>query len=272
MKILKFLVVFVLIIGLVVAARVYYPQYQILQMKHQTAAARANNSKISYLNYFRNSKKTVVYHLAIGDSVIHGVGAPQDENLVDQFSNRLEDQIHKKIQFQNDGMNGITSGELKNVVLKGTFDNEIKKADIITINVGGNDILRLVKDGNVYNALKNFDGIKSAFSKNLMDIRTHIRTINPQATLVFLELYNPLPTSEKVFALADQLLPNWNLQIYQVSAHDPSSIVVETTKVINGEKPTNLSPDGVHPNSAGYTAISEQMIFQFKHQYRKKTV
>jgi lysophospholipase L1-like esterase len=272
MKILKFLFVFVFIIGLVVAVWFYYPQYQILQMKKQAVEASANTSKISYLNYFRNSKKTMIYHLAIGDSVIHGVGAPQDENLVYQFSNKLENQIHKKIQFQNDGIDGITSGELKKLILKGQFDKEIKMADIITINVGGNDILRMVKDGNAYNALKSIDEIKSTFSKNLTDIATRIKTLNPKATIVFLELYNPLPPSDQIYSLADKLLPNWNLQIYKVAARYPSSIVVETTNVINGEKPKNLSPDGVHPNSAGYTAISKQMIYQFKHQYRKEVV
>ena len=272
MKILKFLFVFVFIIGLVVAIWFYYPQYQILQMKKQAVEASSNTSKISYLNYFRNSKKTMVYHLAIGDSVIHGIGAPKDENLVYQFSNKLGNQIHKKIHFQNDGIDGITSGELKNLILKRKFDIEIKKADIITINVGGNDILRMVKGGNVYNALQNFGEIKSTFSKNLTDITARIRTLNPKATIVFLELYNPLPPSDQVYSLADKLLPNWNLQIYKVAAHHPSSIVVDTTKVINGEKLKNLSPDGVHPNSAGYAAISEQMIYQFKHQYRKKAV
>jgi lysophospholipase L1-like esterase len=75
-----------------------------------------------------------------------------------------------------------------------------------------------------------------------------------------------------LYSIANKLLPNWNLKIYQVADQYSSSIVVETTMVINGDKPQNLSPDGVHPNSAGYSAISEQMIYQFKHQSRKKSV
>lgn len=117
MKIVKYLFAFIFIIGLVVGVWIYYPQYQIQQMKKQAVEVSADTSKISYLNYFRNSKKTLIYHLAIGDSVIHGVGAPQDENLVYQFSNRLENQIHKKIQFQNDGINGLTSSQFKNLVI-----------------------------------------------------------------------------------------------------------------------------------------------------------
>jgi len=68
------------------------------------------------------------------------------------------------------------------------------------------------------------------------------------------------------------MLPKWNLNIYKVAHKAPGSIVVETTKVINGDHLQNLSPDGVHPNFAGYSAISEQMIYQFKHQLRKTSV
>lgn len=96
--------------------------------------------------------------------------------------------------------------------------------------------------------------------------------LNPNATIVFMELYNPLPPENQFYPLADQLLPNWNLKIYETANQYSVSIVVETTKVINGENLQNLSPDGVHPNSTGYMALSEQMIYQFKHQYRKQPV
>ncbi|WP_338001039.1 GDSL-type esterase/lipase family protein [Neobacillus terrae] len=116
------------------------------------------------------------------------------------------------------------------------------------------------------------DQVQTAFSNNLQDISGRIHTLNPYATIIFLELYNPLPPSTQIYPLADKLLPKWNLKIYEVANQYPSSVVVETTKVINGKRLDNLSPDGVHPNSAGYTAISEQMILQLKHQYRKQAV
>ncbi|NRD77895.1 hypothetical protein HPT25_10925 [Bacillus sp. BRMEA1] len=272
MKFIRNLFICLLIIGLGISLWLYYPKFEMEQMKKHAAEVSHDASNVSYLNYFRNAKKKKIIHLAIGDSVIHGVGASQHDNLVSQFSNKLAEQIHKKIQFQNEGINGITSSELKALVQSGRFDAEIKKADIVTINVGGNDVLRMAKRQSFQNVFQTFNQLQSTFSKNLSYITSRIKELNPNATIVFLELYNPLSPDNHVYQLADQLLPKWNLKIYEVADQFPLSIVVETTKVINGEKRQNLSPDGVHPNSAGYTAISEQMIYQFKHQYRKQSV
>jgi lysophospholipase L1-like esterase len=75
-----------------------------------------------------------------------------------------------------------------------------------------------------------------------------------------------------LYTLADKLLPKWNLKIYEVAQQIPSSIVVQTTKVINGDNIQNIAPDGVHPNPNGYTAITEQMLKQFAKEYRRQAV
>jgi lysophospholipase L1-like esterase len=272
MKIIKNLLVFTLIISIGILGWLYYPQFQIHQIKNQTVEVNTDTGKVSFLNFFRHTKAPEISHLAIGDSVIHGVGADQNKDLVYQFSNNLALQTHKKIHYQNEGINGITSSELQDLIQSGRFDEKIKNSDIITINVGGNDILQMVNGNNIYNAIQKFDQLQAGFSNNLSNITSRIHRINPKATIVFLELYNPLSPSDQFYPIADKLLPKWNLKIYEVANHYASSIVVETTKVINGEKLSNLAPDGVHPNSAGYTAISEQMMYQFKHQYRKVSV
>jgi len=272
MKSIKYLFVLGLFLCITAAGWLFYPQYQIHKLKSQTVEVNTDPNKVSFLNYFRHEKARQIYHLAIGDSVIHGVGAEQHEDLVYQFSNKLALQTQKRILFQNEGINGITSSELNSLVQSGRFDVEIKKSDIITINVGGNDILHIVNNSNIYNAIQKFDQLESNFSNNLSGMAARIHQLNPKATIVFLELYNPLSPSDQFYSIADKLLPKWNLNIYEVANRYSSSIVVETTKVINGEKLKNLSSDGVHPNSDGYTAISEQMIYQFKHQYRKESV
>jgi lysophospholipase L1-like esterase len=272
MRIVKYIIVFVLLIGIGISAYVYYPHYQIQRMKKQAVKGSNDSPKTSYIEYYRASKGSQIHHLAIGDSIIRGWGAPKNEDLVYQFANKLNLETQKEIIFQNKGINGITSGELNNLVQEGKFDEEIIKADIITVNVGGNDILRVVKKSkDFYSAVKSFEELQSTFSKNLSEIAERISSINPNATLVFLELYNPLPLDNQVYSIADKLLPNWNLRIYEVSNQYPTSVVVETTKVINSKNKQNLSQDGVHPSAAGYLAISEQIIQQLTNQNRIET-
>ncbi|MBT2696187.1 hypothetical protein J7E79_01900 [Bacillus sp. ISL-40] len=273
MKIVKYLIVFVLLIGLGISAWFYYPQYQIHQMKkHAVAVVNKSSDQISYLNYYRNAKTSQIHHLAIGDSIIRGVGAGKNENFGSLFSSKLAEQTAKQIEFQNQGINGITSSELNDLVQEGRFDESIKQSDIVTINVGGNDILRMANGQNFRTVIQSYDQLQTTFSKNLSDITSRITKLNPKVTIVFLELYNPLSPDDQLYPLADKMLPKWNVNIYEVAHKVPGSIVIETTKVINGDHLQNLSPDGVHPNLAGYTAISEQMIYQFKHQYRKSSV
>jgi lysophospholipase L1-like esterase len=271
MKILKYLICIVLIIGIGTSIWIYYPHYQLYQMKkHTVKASQADaHNQVSYLTYFKNTKADTLHHLALGDSIIRGVGAEQSKNMVSQFSNLLSEQSHKKIEFNNQGIVGITSGELNQLVQAGHFDESIKQADIITINVGGNDIIHAAKGLDLQSVFQTYDQLQATFTKNLTDITARVTKLNPNATIVLLELYNPLSPDNQMYSLADQLLPKWNVHIYEVANRLPSSVVIETSKVINGEHLQNLSADGVHPNLAGYTAISEQMIYQFKHQYRK---
>lgn len=272
MKLVKYLFVCILLIGLSISAWIYYPQYQIHQMKKHSVVVSKSSNQTSYLNYYRNAKMAQIHHLAIGDSIVRGVGAPKEKNFVSLFSSKLAAQTSKRIVTQNEGINGITSSELNSLVQEGRFDESIKQSDIVTINVGGNDILQLAKGQNFRSVIQGYDQLKTNFSKNLTDITAKITMLNPNATIIFLELYNPLSPDDQLYPLADKMLPKWNINIYDAANKVPGSIVIETTKVINGAHLQNLSPDGVHPNLAGYTAISEQMMDQFKHQFRKSSV
>lgn len=241
-------------------------------MKEESVSETINKSKLSYIDYFRKSSDRTINHLALGDSVIRGYGASEEEGLVSRFSVQLEGQIGKQVDFKNEGINGITSAKLNELIQSGNFDSEIKEADIITLNIGGNDVLRMVKKQDIYSAFKAFDSLQKTFSENLSGITTRIAELNPSATILFLELYNPMPADHEFYSLADKLLPKWNLKIYETAKKTPSTIVVQTTKVINSENPDFLSNDGVHPNPAGYSAISEQMLEQFKNQAKPDAV
>lgn len=242
-----------------IAIWIYYPQYQINQLKEDRQTLASEQSE-TYIDYFRSADKPLLRHVALGDSIITGYGANPTENLVKTFSENLEKDIQKDVLFQNEGINEITSGELNELVQSGRFDEQIRSADIITLNVGGNDILRLGFEKGFYEAVRSFDTLQTEFDQNLSDTLTHIHELNPEAAVLLLELYNPLDSNSELYTVADQFLPKWNVKIYQMASELDYAVVVDTTEVINGQKPQNLSDDGVHPSGLGYNAIAEQMI------------
>ncbi|MCM3584193.1 GDSL-type esterase/lipase family protein [Mesobacillus maritimus] len=272
MKTLKYIFFIIISTVIISAFWIYYPHYQIQKLQDETREVGRDMSSETYLDYYRQFDKGEINHLALGDSVIHGFGVEETENLVYKFSDQLGQEINKTVHYINEGKNGITSTSLNEMIQKGAFNDQIKKADIITVNIGGNDVLKTAKQKDYSKAINSFDTLQSIFTKNLADITKKINEINPRATIVFLELYNPLPADHQFSDLADTLLPKWNVKIYEVAQTIPTSIVVQTTKVINSKNPQHLSEDGVHPNSAGYAAITEQMMIQFSKEYRKQAV
>jgi lysophospholipase L1-like esterase len=272
-KFLIFVLVVTSCIALGVAGWFYYPKYQIYKMKNASApSVEAEKRSVSYIDYVRQLNKPELKHLALGDSIIRGIGAGENESFVDRFSAMLEQQTNKPVVLQNEGVAGMTSSELNALLQTGKLDESIQKADIITINIGGNDIIHSVRNKNYLQAIQSFDALQAAFVDNLAQITTKVNELNPKAIVVLLELYNPLEPGSELYSLADQLLPKWNVKLYEAASRFSSSIVIETTKVINGKHLQYLSEDGVHPNALGYDAISKQMLQQFQNQSVGKPV
>ncbi|MEK4029532.1 MULTISPECIES: GDSL-type esterase/lipase family protein [Bacillaceae] len=262
-RLFKYTVSVLIVAVIAVSLWLYYPTYKIQQMKEESAPTSAQ-AALSYVDYYSNVDKESLTHLAIGDSIIAGFGSENEESFVDYFSRRFEEQTGKTVILENEGILGINSTNLNTLVQRGTFDDQIKKADLITINVGGNDILETLYQGDYKNVVANFDSMRKTFTDNLKAISERIKKENPSATIVFLEMYNPLNPDHELYKVADQLLPKWNVKIYEVARHYNHSIVLETTKVLNGHHLQYLSSDGVHPNSLGYEALSKQMLKQLK--------
>lgn len=251
-----------------VAIWLYYPQYQIQQLKEESYTL-ASSQQITYLDYFQKSKKQAVHHVALGDSIITGFGSHANQNLVKEFSQNLEQRIGKSVTVENKGINEITSTDLNKLVQSGHFNEEIKKADIVTINIGGNDILQLGFEKGFYEAIRSFDELQANFDRNLSGILTKVHEINPDATILLLELYNPLDPGFELHAAADQFLPKWNVKLYQQVSHLDYAVVISTTKVINSDKPQNVASDGIHPSARGHRAIAKQMMTELETTRRK---
>lgn len=83
------------------------------------------------------SKKDVINYVALGDSIAAGYGLAEDESsYVDLISEDLG------ASTTNLAVNGMTSTELLQMLLSGEHDDVISQADIITISIGSNDLLK----------------------------------------------------------------------------------------------------------------------------------
>ncbi|WP_062236354.1 GDSL-type esterase/lipase family protein [Fictibacillus sp. FJAT-27399] len=253
----------------------YYPQFKIDRLKAQNAAVtesagtKSHSADVSYIQHLKTLPANEIHHLALGDSVIQGRGSDQG-GFIKIASSNLAVLTSKKVQLDNQGISGATSRDLLKHISSPGMSDRIKSADIITINIGGNDLVKLaLKEGPVQ-ALQDYQNVKSAYEENLNKIFSLIRKENPDAILVYNELYNAVDSGESFYPATKKLLNDWNLIAYETTAKYKPSVVIPSSEVLKPENRKEWIYDSIHPNDKGHELIAEQMIKTLKAPYKKK--
>ena len=89
---------------------------------------------------FKDKNKFHTY-LALGDSIAEGYAL---SNLNDRYSNLVKNNYNiKSKNFINLSKSGMTAKELSIKIKDDNYINAIKNADLITISIGSNELLRV---------------------------------------------------------------------------------------------------------------------------------
>ncbi|MDN4075608.1 GDSL-type esterase/lipase family protein [Fictibacillus terranigra] len=252
----------------------YYPQYKIDRLKAQNAATtessgnKPHQEDVSYIQHLKHLSGKELHHLALGDSVIQGRGSNQG-GFIKMANNEMSALTFKKVQLDNQGISGATSSDLLTYLSSPGMSDRVKSADIITINIGGNDLVKLaLKEGPV-KALQDYQNVKSTYEKNLIDIFSLIRKENPHAILVYNELYNAVDSEESFYPATKKLLNDWNLIAYETTSNYKPSVVIPSSEVLKPENRKEWIYDTIHPNEKGHERIARQMIKALKAPYKE---
>lgn len=196
--------------------------------------------------------------LIIGDSIARGTGDETEHGIESYLPDYLKSPLIRKANIANEGINGLISRELAERLAMGEWDKYIRISDLIIISIGGNDILD-IGNMNYSEIIKAYKNKKEIYDTSLSSAIKHIRSVNQNSIMVFIGLYVPY-IAEKTNLIPDELYTffyEWNKTTSITCQKDPKAIYIETYEIFkqNGEKYT--SDDLLHPNSAGYRAISE---------------
>ncbi|SRR5579884_2978071 len=181
-------------------------------------------------------------YMALGDSLTAGQGAlPQTKGYVYllyrwQVFNTLPNTI-----LNNAGVSGATSQMV--------LDHQVPQAieafqpTVITITVGGNDLLSILDGADATTVLANFQA-------NLTKIFQSLRTALPQTQIYINNLYTvpDIPGSEQVVVLFNQILEGV-AAAYNVPVADVFSAFAGKRGLIH--------PNSVHPTNAGYRVMAK---------------
>ncbi|MBT2760964.1 GDSL-type esterase/lipase family protein [Paenibacillus sp. ISL-20] len=201
----------------------------------------------------------LVYHYtAVGDSLTFGFGAMPGSGFVPLYRRMAEEKLRQFVAHENLGVNGLTSDELYDrVVQLPTFRYHLQQAQIITISIGGNDLIRVVKSTGGRPNREVLDAALYRCQNHVANIVKHIRKIkSPVSKPYFIRaigLYNPYPA----WTEATEYVIRFNRHLMGLS--DGYFRVADIYTPFSGREKELMSVDGLHPNGRGYRVIAEQL-------------
>jgi len=198
--------------------------------------------------------KTIV---ALGDSLTRGTGDEEGKGYIGYLVEELEEKTDEKLTLHNYGVKGYRSEQLLTQVKGETIQNQIRHADVILMTIGGNDLFQggqtLVspKQGEI-------SVIKDRYVKNLKETIDIIKSLNEDAVIFLVGLYNPFIDLEEAVTTT-AIVRDWNYSTNQLLDQYPNSVFVPTFDLFQLKVNDYLFSDKFHPNSKGYHLIAERV-------------
>lgn len=197
--------------------------------------------------------KTIRY-VAVGDSLTVGVGAPPGYGFADQYRRLVEKALNAPVRLFNAGVSGETSGQIwERVRSDRDLRKRLQEADVVTLTVGGNDLLEAAKQFYTDSSPQHLIEALKQCQNHLSAVCRDIRTLkNGQSYLFRLtDLYNPIPYFEESIYWVEK----FNAMYHRMGRKGLK--VADVYGGFLGRIEELLSDDLIHPNAAGYTVMAE---------------
>lgn len=193
--------------------------------------------------------------LVVGDSLGSGVGDEDGLGFDQRYLELLSQDDNQERELTNISVPGFVSSQLADQLDTGEYDSDIETADLILISIGGNDLNRLYFQ-NTETMIAEFDETLSAFLSNLESLLSTIRSLNPEAQLALIGLYDPYNIEDQEI---NRLLLEWNHASRLAASADARLAYIPTYEAFQYHLADYLSDDLFHPNGAGYQTIAESL-------------
>ena len=204
----------------------------------------------------KGPEKKVIDYVALGDSLAAGATpfGKKDLGYPDYLAKRFE-QSQYTVDFDNFAVGGYKSGDVVNQVLTNPdVIASIKEAEYLTIDIGGNDLLPVVKTKPA-----NVPATIFGVALNINTILKTIDIINPNAKVYVMGYFNVLPylpEAQQQFLLP--VLDSFNSAI-ENTARANGDTFVPTAKIIAKDYPTYLpNPNDIHLSLEGYQIVAKE--------------
>ena len=234
------------------------------------------------------SNKVLDKYVAIGDEISIEADNDYDVSYVSLIKDFLY-AINDNLDYSNLSEEGITSSELLNIIDKNK--KEIKDSDLITVSIGGNNILNAIlrnlnidesilqgcneeKFDSIISQYLNSDEIKgeisnevNKFSKDFPSIIKKIKKLAPEADIYVNTVYNPINKKCSIYDFFDEQINLINDLIVKNNSNNDYKII-DCYHILNSEEVLNFKVENgvarISPNKVGHAMMATQVISDYE--------
>lgn len=199
--------------------------------------------------------------VAVGDSLTKGVGSSTDAGGYLPFleESLMESGGFLNIQSTNFGVKGHRSDQLLKRLNEEEIIEKIKTADVIVVTIGGNDIMKVIKQNFNQLDLDDFQQALPTFNENISSILKRVRDLNKEATVYLIGVYNPLSRLLPQITEFNTVISLWN-KVSQKHIDSYSNMYfVDISHIFTEGMNVLYEEDLFHPNDLGYELIAESL-------------
>ena len=234
----------------------------------------------------KSIKNEKVTYVAIGDSLTQGVGDSSNQGgFVPVLSQALESDFDWQVTSRNYGIAGNTSNQiLKRMQEKKDIQRDLKKAKVMTLTVGGNDVIHVIKDNITNLNVDTFTKPAQAYQKRLGQIIELARKDNKTLPIYIVGIYNPFYLNFPEMTEMQTIVDKWNQSteevckkydnVYFVPVNDLLYKGIDgkggVTSTDDSSQSSKSSQDSLndalfeddhfHPNNTGYQIMSDAIL------------
>lgn len=203
---------------------------------------------------------------AIGDSLTKGVGDETNQGGYLKYlqSDLLTLKSVKNVEIENFGVTGHRTIQLLDRMENETVKKSIQHADVVLITIGGNDMMKIVKDNFLNLQLDVFEAEIDNYEKRLNTILKTVRKNNTDAKIVLIGLYNPFLEWFSDIEEFQTFIDEWNATSKSVLNRYKDAYFVDISDVFLHSEENLLYEDHFHPNNRGYELIASKVFATFQ--------
>jgi lysophospholipase L1-like esterase len=199
--------------------------------------------------------------ISAGDSLTEGVGDSTNTGGYLPYLRTLleEEKGIKEVDFYNFGVKGNRTPQLLKRLQTEEMKETISTADLVILTIGGNDIMKVVRDNISNLQLSVFNKEREVYINNLIEIMNSIIRVNPEAYIVLVGVYNPFSQWFSDIQELDKIVSDWNEASQRVVSNYSNAYFVGIEDLFINPPESLLHTDNFHPNDKGYELIAERL-------------